>query len=261
MLFVQECVILSTIIPVSWLLLILLLRHVRSIDGQLDQLLVSKLHDDSQDVAPDSLDGSVDGHSATGGRTHHLQTLIKSLPTVRTISRGSKNRESIVHTLRQLRELVLTASEPSGHDRDLEWFLLAKITNHVYGHALHAVINQTLPLNDDLWYYQEILSSNRYTALYSVQTYPLRFWSWSTDVYEEVRSRGINLSDGWQQFYGHVQSVVKQRSLADVQRRAAAPLVMVRDEIRKKVTALDRAKQVNASAVGYLLSNGFNDDR
>lgn len=231
---------------------------MKSIDGQLDQLLLTKINNDFGLRIADALDGPVDTVSTSDTKTLQLQALTKA---VSTISPSPLKRSHIRATIQALDKIVKEEPSSSSSHSDLEWFLLAKVTNRVYGHVLQALIDQTLPLNDDLWYYLEILGSYRYTALYSLQTSPLRFWSWSQDVYVEVQTRGINLSDGWQQFYSHVRSVVRQRSLGDVQRRAAAPLALIQDEVRRKVAALERTKRVNASAVGYLLSNGFNDER
>lgn len=234
---------------------------MKNIDSQLDQLLVTKVQGSPENETAESLDGTHDASLRTDSKTHHLQTLIKSLSAVAPSSPIPSKRRHVQHTLRTFTQIISTSSSASSYDSELEWFLLAKITNRVYGHVLQALIDQTLPLNDELWYYLEIINSQRSTALYSLQTSPLRFWAWSKDVYAEVRTRGADLSEGWQQFYGHVKSVVKQRSLADVRRRAAAPMALIQDEVRQKIAALERAKRINASAVGYLLSSGFNDDR
>lgn len=230
---------------------------MKSIESQLDQLLLTSLNAE-RGIQVETLDGSDDTVSTGDTRRYHLEALTKAISTIST---SPLKRSHIRTTIQAFDRLVKEETSPSNSsDLDLEWFLLAKITNRVYGHVLQALIDQTLLLNDDLWYYLDILSSASYTALYSLQTSPLRFWGWSQDVYVEVQTRGISLSDGWQQFYGHVRSIIRQRSLADVQRRAAAPLALIQGEVRRKITALERAKRVNASAVGYLLSNGFNDE-
>lgn len=68
------------------------------------------------------------------------------------------------------------------------------------------------------------------------------------------------MTDGWAQFYGLVQEVVQDRSVADIQRRVISPLARVRQEARKKQAALKRIKHVNANALGVLLGESLSDE-
>lgn len=149
----------------------------------------------------------------------------------------------------------------STYEHDLEWFLIGKAATQTYALVLSALIDQTLPLNDEIWYWNDILSSYQYMGLYSIQTSPVRLWDWSHSIYREVRQRGGAVAQGWSQFYSLVRTVVRDRSIADIQRRVATPLALVRAEVRDKQAILERAKLLNANGIGYLLSNGFNDER
>lgn len=149
----------------------------------------------------------------------------------------------------------------SSYEHDLEWLVVGKATAQVYGTVLSKLIQQTIPLNEELWYWNDVLASYPLTALYSIQTSPIRFWKWSKSIYHEVRERRDVVVEGWQQFYALVQTVIHDRSVADMQRRAASPLTLVRTEIKQKRASLERAKLLNASGIGYLLSNCFNNER
>jgi nuclear control of ATPase protein 2 len=148
----------------------------------------------------------------------------------------------------------------SSYEHELEWLLLSKATVQTYGLVLNTILDQTLRLSDDIWYWDDILSSYRYAGLYSIQTSPLRLWAWSKDVYRDVRAKGFAPADGWKQFYDLVKQVVKERSILDVQRRVVSPLALVQNEARRKQLALNRQRQVSANALGVLLGESLSNE-
>jgi nuclear-control-of-ATPase protein 2 len=153
------------------------------------------------------------------------------------------------------------ARDDASYEHELEWLLLSKATTQAYGQVLSTILEQTIPLEDDIWYWDDILSTYRFAGLYSVQTSPLRMWKWSQDIYHDVRSRGGQLADGWSQFYGLVKDSVRERSIANIQRRVVSPLAMVRNEGRRKRAALKKIRLINANALGVLLGEGLSNDR
>jgi nuclear-control-of-ATPase protein 2 len=152
-------------------------------------------------------------------------------------------------------------ADSGSYEHELEWLLLSKATTQAYGQVLETILQQTIPLEDDIWYWDDVLSTYRYAGLYSIQTSPLRLWSWSKDIYHDVRSRGGELANGWKQFYGLVKDAVQERSIADIQRRVVSPLALVRNEGRRKQAALKRIRLVNANALGILLGEGLSNER
>ncbi|KAL0265299.1 Nuclear control of ATPase protein 2 [Diplodia seriata] len=168
------------------------------------------------------------------------------------------------HWEERRRYSVTDAVEPS-YEHELEWLLLSKATAHTYGLVLNAILEQTLPLSDDIWYWDDILGSARHASIYSVQTSPLRVWAWGKAVYQDVRRRGGDVvvlgggREGWAQFYGLVQQAVRERSLVQVQRKVLSPLALVRNEARAKQSALKRLRLVNANALGVLLGEGLSN--
>jgi nuclear-control-of-ATPase protein 2 len=146
-------------------------------------------------------------------------------------------------------------------EHDLEWLLVAKAATQTYGLILDTLITQTVPISDELWYWNDILGSYYLTGLYSLQTSPLRLYNWSRGVLHEVQDRrGAVVADSWGQFYDLVKTVVRDRNLADMQKRVSTPIALVKKEIREKRSHLEQAKMQNASGIGYLLSNAFNDE-
>lgn len=230
--------------------------HVRSIDGRLEHILLSQLDHSSSPEAVTTLDGQYEGDNRATDVAYTLRSLSGKLSRS-----GLRDHAQVRDAIEVCSGLESTLTSDSTLNPELGWLVLAKATNIVYGQALVALMSQVLPFNGDLHYYSEILNSRRYTALYAIQTSPQRLWQWSRGVFREVESRGTSLSNGWRQFYDHVRVVAQQRSLRALQHQFADPFSLVADEVRQKLGLLQKAKRVNASAVGYLLSNVFKDER
>jgi nuclear-control-of-ATPase protein 2 len=162
----------------------------------------------------------------------------------------------------------------TAYETELEWLLVSKATVQTYGLLLNTLLEQTIPLNDDIWYWDEVLGSYTYTGLYTIQTSPLRWWAWSKDIYSDTRVRvaqlrdspsdaisareiGTSLTDQWKQFYGLVRESIQERSVADIQRRVLSPIALCRTEARQKQTRLKRLREMSASGLGVLMDEGL----
>jgi nuclear control of ATPase protein 2 len=160
------------------------------------------------------------------------------------------------------------------YERELEWLLVSKATVQTYGFLLNTLLEQTIPISDDIWYWDEVLGSYTYTSLYTVQTSPLRFWVWAKDIYGDSRKRlarlrggdgdaisargiGDNLTDQWKQFYALVKESIRERSVADIQRRVLSPIALCRAEARHKQARLKRLREMGASGLGVLMDEGL----
>jgi nuclear control of ATPase protein 2 len=152
---------------------------------------------------------------------------------------------------------LLEEDSPPSYEHQLEELLLCKATAQAYGTVLNTILAQVLSVNDHIWYWDDILGSHRQAGLYSLQTSPLRLWSWSKSVVQGIRSKRSSLSDGWRQFYGLIKDVVRERSLSDLQARAISPLAQVRNEALRRRKELKRIKEVNSNALGVLLGEGL----
>lgn len=173
--------------------------------------------------------------------------------------------------------------EVDPYEAELEWMLIGKATVQTYGLILNTLLEETIPLSDDIWYWDEVLSSYTYTGVYTIQTSPLRLWDWTKDIYEDTRRRfmhlrhnneehdeneegfsaekiGTGLMDQWKQFYGLVQESIRDRSMADIQRRVLSPIALCRSEARNKQTHLKRLREMSASGLGVLMDEGLSFD-
>ncbi|KAF1812897.1 NCA2-domain-containing protein [Eremomyces bilateralis CBS 781.70] len=171
-------------------------------------------------------------------------------------------------------------------EHDLEWLLLAKATNAAYGIVLDTILENTIPLSEHLYYFDDVLSSYRYTALFAVQMTPLRLFHSIQDVYGEVARRIENITTsgadqsaqaksrrrssttlvqttrnavnrGWSDFYTLVRSVVRERNMRDWRKQLIGPLMLARGELAVKRKGLQKLRVVNANALGVLLGEGL----
>ena len=213
------------------------------------------------------------------GRIAELQAVVKALSTT------SSSRPLLgawrIQTLLDQARLISPAAKTAGiskadaiYQRELEWLLVGKATAQTYGLILNALLDQTIPLSNDIWYWDEVLGSNTYTGLYTVQTSPLRFWQWSKDIYQDARQRlqsltGLEvtdrpvstpLSDHWKQFYGLVKDSIRDRSTADMRSKVMSPFAMCRAEARRKQDHLKRLREMSASGLGVLMDEGLTFD-
>lgn len=133
------------------------------------------------------------------------------------------------------------------------------------------LLDQTIPLSDEMWYWDEVLGSFPNTALYTIQTSPVRLWAQAKDIYADAmgkyRSRRLlrasqeqasqTLSEGWRQFYDLVRESVKDRSLTQARTKILSPFALRRTEARKKQNGLRRLREMNSTGLGLLLDEGL----
>lgn len=77
----------------------------------------------------------------------------------------------------------------SQYEADVEWLLVGKATVQTYGLLMSTLLDQIIPLSDDIWYWDEIMGSYPNSLLYTVQTSPLRMLKWSREIYYESVDR------------------------------------------------------------------------
>lgn len=160
--------------------------------------------------------------------------------------------------------------EKDAYESELEWLLVSKATTQVYGHVLHNILGEAVAISDDLWYWDEVTSTQRHTALYSLQTSPIRIWNWSHVIWADVKARGgrfdikgashdatDTITERWKQFYGLVRQVVREKSVKEVHKQILSPVTRIRAEVRQKQAALKKVRLRNANALGVLLGEGL----
>ncbi|KAF1974744.1 NCA2-domain-containing protein [Bimuria novae-zelandiae CBS 107.79] len=255
----------------------LVVDQIRRIDSQLDRLQLSTANDEGAFAI-----AAEDIHDPQRvARIEQLQRLIKSLSTTNSSKHSlappsrirsilheadlSSNCASCAHLFEQddsgSRHRQSVYGHETSYEHELEWLLLSKATTQAYGSLLSTILEQTISLEDEIWYWDDVVSTYRFAGLYSIQTSPIRLYNWSKDVYRDVKDRGGRLAvDGWREFYSLVTDTIKDRNIKEIQRRVVGPLGAVRNEGRRKRVALRRMRTINANALGLLLGEGLSSE-
>lgn len=170
------------------------------------------------------------------------------------------------------RRLPVMVGGKSALAAEVEWLLVSKATVQTYGVLLNTLLEQIIPLHDDIWYWDDILSSYTSLSLYTIQTSPLRFWLWAKDMGQVVGESRVRfgaaqrrsplgaLSQQWQQFYGIVRRGIAARSFADLERRLLSPVARCRADARQSQKRLRQVRQLIASGLGILIDEGLRFD-
>jgi nuclear-control-of-ATPase protein 2 len=137
---------------------------------------------------------------------------------------------------------------------------------------MNTLLERNIELQDEVWYWTEVLSSYTYSGLYTVQSSPIRLWRLGRDVFEDarLRIRGVHtrgddtrdatprpLSRRWSQFYSIVRDSVRDRYLANIQKKIMSPITLSRKVARYNKTQLERLRESTASALGIMIIEGL----
>lgn len=197
-----------------------------------------------------------------------LRQILRALSTTgsRPLLRKQRLRDTIA-LIKRPDDVAVTSTD----ETDLEWFATGKATVQVYGIILNTLLDQAIPLNESIWYWDDVLGSYAYTGLYTLQTSPVRFLQSAKEVYADAKQRyqsNINvreaaqqstqtISDAWKEFYGLVQQSIDERSLAQARTRILSPFALCRTEARKKQDGVKKLREQSATAIGLLVEEGL----
>ena len=235
---------------------------MRRLDAQLDKFQIS-----AAEVSTTA--------SHETARTVQLKNIIRLLSTTSS-SRPLLTRLNLRQALAQTKTgIASTATTEAITDEiDLEWLIAGKATVQTYGLLLNTFLAQTIPLGDEIWYWDDVLGSYANTGLYTIQTAPGRFWRSAKEIYADAKQKytsshggsGIressqsatqSLSQSWRDFYALVQDSIQDRSLMQARTRILSPFALCRTEARKKQNGLRRLREMSATAIGLLIDEGL----
>jgi nuclear control of ATPase protein 2 len=203
-----------------------------------------------------------------------LKAVVRALSTTSS-SRPLLPRHRLRGLLAQLAKedvsTLSTTSASSHDDTDLAWLAAGKAAVQVYGLILNTLLEQTIPLSESIWYWDDVLGSYFNTGLYTVQTSPERFWKQTKDVYNDAKEKfraedGLqqsaqearqSITAGWRDFYGLVQNSIQERSLIHAQTKILSPFAISRINARKKQVKIRRLRETNATAIGLIVNEGL----
>ncbi|KAF3939751.1 hypothetical protein ABW19_dt0208961 [Dactylella cylindrospora] len=176
-------------------------------------------------------------------------------------------------------DTITTKEEQEAYlEYELSWLIVSKAAIQTYGLILRSLVDETLPLSDDIYYWDEVLSSYRYTLLYSLQTSPWRLAAFAKDVYNDAKSRferrewigtdeiqaeAVGLSETAKRFYGLIKTSFRERTLSGLNARLISPFALITHTILQKQGNISKLRAMQASALGVLMNEGLtfeNDD-
>jgi nuclear-control-of-ATPase protein 2 len=253
---------------------------VRRLDAYLDRLpvLLDGVSEDGGSDVGDDEHGFNVAEALSSPRLDNLLHIVRSLSTASS-SHGLVSANRIKFLLSQSGIPSAAAHDvdavaKSAYETEIEWLLVGKATIQTYGLILNTLLDRIIPLSDDIWYWDDVLSSYTYSSLYTVQTSPVRLWAWSQDIYRDSRSRfrslslrnapaelvdstRSGLSQQWSQFYSIVRDSIRERSFVNIQRKVLSPVAYCRSEARHKQTQLKKLRELTASGLGVLVDEGL----
>ncbi|KAJ0388355.1 hypothetical protein COL922a_000618 [Colletotrichum nupharicola] len=255
--------------------------QVRRLDAQLDRIpLGLSISQENGELAASEhgIFNSTSADALSSPRVDELLRIVRALSTTsssRSLLQSHKIRALLTQSKLAEWDFLAEYSESEGRNHyqsEIEWLLISKATVQTYGVILNTLLDQIIPLSDDIWYWDEVLSSYTYSSLYTIQTSPLRLWALTKDVYQDskhrfqhlshspgefVESTRTGLAQQWSQFYGIVRESIRESSITTLQRRVLSPVALSRGEARRKLAHLKRLREMTASGLGVLVDEGL----
>ncbi|KAI5848137.1 ATP synthase regulation protein NCA2-domain-containing protein [Tricharina praecox] len=281
--------------------------QIRRLDASLEKLQLTQLERIPITEPPSATDShrsfaaeSVTAHHDRQRQfvpSEHAQTLQRVIRQLGSAVDGNQSSQKLMALLKEANITnaaagfnAAEAGEHRTYERELEWLLLSRAAIQTYGIVLNSLVDQTLPLSQDLFYWDEVLSSYRYTALYCLQTSPHRLLAFSKEVLAESRRRlkelqemerpqfmrpgsplsprneprqqeeqprkSEPLSETARKFYGLVKNTLHDRVTLH-RFTAMSPFSLARHEIREKQASIRKLREMQASALGLLIGEGL----
>lgn len=258
--------------------------QVRHIDAQLDQLYLpttaSVPSSPGINFPSDTTQHVTEVNSVSvSAHVVQLQIAIKSLSTASS-SRTLLQPAQLQAILEQVQLLKPSPADltqedvgqASSKEQELEWQLVSKATAQIHGLVLITLLEQTIPLSHEIWYWDDVLRSFSLLGLYSLQTLPKWLWRWTNDTIKNAQidfqsSRTTNNAEAqtnpsaeyyWNRFWSLVKNSVRGHSLASMQLELMSPLTLCLTKVKSKQSHLKRLREMSASGLGVLMNEGLN---
>ncbi|EED18389.1 conserved hypothetical protein [Talaromyces stipitatus ATCC 10500] len=198
---------------------------------------------------------------------HNVRSLQATVRALSVDNHGLLSRRNLLRLLNQARRDNLFSFQADsdafkGEAIDEQsWFLLAKFTTQTLGSVLGLLLEQSSLLGAEIDYWNDVLGSSILTGHYTIQTAPSRIWLWISEVISTLKTASArenmtslsSISRDWKRFYQIVQNNIQEGVLRNTRNTLSSPLTRCRLQLRQKRKALEKLKDLNASAIGILL--------
>ncbi|KDB21569.1 hypothetical protein H109_06508 [Trichophyton interdigitale MR816] len=289
--------------------------HVRRLDAYVDRLQLRGLAEAGVETG-ETTTITTTQDARTARRTGRAQEELGSvhpplLAAARALSGGHTLKPARVldhlRRVHRLQQAIQAAETGYPEDKDKEeeeedydalareyttsllWLVASKATVQTFAAVMSSMVDETVPLSDGIWYWDEVLGSAFYSGLYTLQTAPARWASYLISIYRTIRQTGSNavdnnarharrgsstaedlsvgrgLHDGttlmarWRAFYRLVHRSVRARPVSSSQARelVLSPFQLARSRARASRSGLRRLREMTACAVGLLMEEGL----
>ncbi|CAI7660518.1 unnamed protein product [Penicillium glandicola] len=203
------------------------------------------------------------GLEATGLSTESLESISQLQDLINSISVTSKTQpllppnrlaDLLSDTFSRLHVQTTLCEGHSTQISDHVWIVAAKAAIQASGLVMNTLLDQTLQLHDETYYWGEMLGSVWYSGLYTVQKSPAQFYRWTKDAcvaqtYPEVPS----LTARWTRFYQIVRQSAWKLGGHSIRTNLLSPIRSSRAEMRQKRDLLLEMKDLHTSSLGLLM--------
>ncbi|GLI80069.1 nuclear control of ATPase protein 2 [Penicillium ochrochloron] len=149
-----------------------------------------------------------------------------------------------------------TESQAEEHVSDYLWLVAAKASVQASGLVMHSLLDQTLRLQEETYYWNDVLGSVWNSGLYTAQTAPTRLWHWTKGLPSIRNASSASLSRSlaarWAQFY---QIARQSMSESPLRLNWSSPIRSCRAEARQKRDRLVAMTDIHTSSLGLLMES------
>ncbi|KAF3481008.1 uncharacterized protein GIQ15_06355 [Arthroderma uncinatum] len=233
--------------------------HVRRLDSYVDRLQLARL--------------SVVSQADINTEIETLESVHPPLvAAARALSGGHIRPHRVLDHLRRvhalqpaIRAVDVDTTRDGRYTASLLWLVASKATVQTFASVMASMVEETVPLSDGIWYWDEVLGSAFYSGLYTVQTAPARWARYVESIYHTIRRTNTHIrAEGedslmarWRTFYTLVQDGVRERSVSQAKQLILSPFQLCRTQARAKRRGLRKLREMNACAVGLLMEEGL----
>lgn len=151
---------------------------------------------------------------------------------------------------------IETDSQADEHVSDYLWLVTAKAAVQASGLVMHSLLEHTLHLREETYYWNDVLGSVWYSGLYTAQTTPTRLWHWTKGISSlrnaSSESLSRSLAAQWAQFY---QIARQSMSESSIRLNWSSPIRSCRSEIRQRRDRLRAMTDIHTSSLGLLMES------
>jgi nuclear-control-of-ATPase protein 2 len=179
--------------------------------------------------------------------TETLEQIGQLQDVIHSISVSSKTQPLLPpHRLADLLSDPVFSRLQGQSTSDHVWLVAAKATAQVSGLVMNALLDQTLEIQNETDYWNEMLGSVWYSSLYTLQKSPGQLFQWTKDAYMTP-----SITDRWAQFY----HIARKNAFGGHSMRTylLSPIRLCRAEMRQNRDILLAMKDLHTSSLGLLM--------